>query len=125
MKTKTPSIKTVILSLPDQQMIGKCLKVYILYYFISLGIDDLKFLWSNYCQEDSSDLVMKVRKTTRFITPVHCYVIGLNEQNGKFQFLLQQTWKIMKNMHSDACYNHLLVWLRAIYVLDGWINMML
>ena len=54
-----------------------------------------------------------------------CSVIDLNEQNGNIQFLLQQTWKIMKNMHSDACYNHLLVWLRAIYVLDGWINMML
>ena len=70
MKAKTPSIKTVILSLPDQQMIGKCLRVYILYYFISLGTDDLKFLLSNHCKGDSTDLVMKDHKTTRFITPV-------------------------------------------------------
>ena len=70
MKTKTPSFKTVILPIPDQQMIVKCLRVYILHYFISLGIDDLKFLWSNHCKGDSSDLVMKVHKTTRFITPV-------------------------------------------------------
>ena len=70
MKAKTPLIKTVILPSPDQEMIGKGLRVYILHYFIGLDIDELKFLMSNHCKRDSSNLVMKVHKTTRFITPV-------------------------------------------------------
>ena len=88
MKTKTPSIKTVILSVPNQQMIRKCLRVYIFHYFTSLGIDDVKFPSKSYYKSDSSDLIMKVHKTT--IIHYTLFRYRLKRAPQKKPFLLQQ-----------------------------------